>query len=87
MSDPRYKDRPWSLDVTAEQQRQLVRVMEECAELSIAASKILRFGPNNWHPASMTQETNTAAFRREWIDLCEAMDDLGELRVLGRGEL
>lgn len=78
MSDVRFKDRPLSGDVSPEQQRQLVRVMEECAELSIAASKILRFGPTNWHPSSATRETNTAAFRREMGDLLEALADLGE---------
>jgi hypothetical protein len=77
VSDPRFKDRPLSGDVTPEQQRQLVRVMEEAAELSIAASKILRFGPANWHP-DRPDETNTAALRRETTDLLEALKDLDE---------
>ena len=85
MSDARYKYRPLSPDVTEEQRRQLVCVMEECAEVSIAASKILRFGPNNWHPESATRETNTAALRREVADLVEALTDLGEPPAVTKG--
>jgi len=78
MSDRLYKDRPLSEEVSPEQQRQLIRVMEEAAELILAASKILRFGPYNWHPKDPTKETNVAAFRRERNDLVEALQDLGE---------
>jgi len=78
MSDRLYKDRPLSEEVSPEQQRQLIRVMEEAAELILAASKILRFGPYNWHPKDPTKETNVAALRRERDDLVEALDDLGE---------
>ena len=51
MSDPKFKDRPLSDAVTAEQRRQLVRVMEECAELTIAA----------WKFAAATGGTNSPA--------------------------
>lgn len=79
MSDPKYKDRPLSKEISETQQRQLVRIMEECAELISACSKILRFGPDNWHPKDVNKESNTEAFRRERDDLLEALRDLGEL--------
>lgn len=58
--------------------RQLVRVMEECAELAQVAAKILRFGPDNWHPKDSNKTTNTVLLRREIADLAEALEDLGE---------
>lgn len=78
MSDREYKHRPLSDEVKPDMQRDLVRVMEECAELSQIAAKILRFGPDNWHPKDKAKTTNTALLRREVSDLAEALWDLGE---------
>lgn len=45
----------------------LLVIAEECAEVSQCISKILRFGPENYHPR--TKETNIDRFREEMTDL------------------
>lgn len=65
-------------DLTPEQQWLLVSVMEEAAELSHAAAKILRFGPHSCHPRDETQTMNVALLRRERDDLARTLRALGE---------
>lgn len=64
-------------DVPGTVQVALVRVMEECAELSKEAGKALRFSPLNRYPAN--DITNYAKMRAELADVLEAMADAGAI--------
>ena len=46
----------------------LVVCMEECAEIAQAASKAIRFGPDNSYPEK-GGETNAEALLKEYIQL------------------
>ena len=74
MSDPRFKFVPISDTLSSEQCTRLVRIMEECAELTQAAAKVLRFGldgdEHNPYPTTPLQRLNA-----EMADVREAMSD------------
>lgn len=57
------------------QEYHLIKVMEECAEVQEACSKILRFGMYSQNPA--TQESNLDKLRCELGDLTVAIQLLG----------
>lgn len=49
------------------EQQVLIKVIEECAEITKATSKILRFGKNRCHPG--TDVTNVAKLQDEMLDM------------------
>ena len=76
--NPKYKDLPLSEELSSREQLLLIRLIEECAEVQQCATKMLRFGPSNYHPADPHKETNLHAFRRELDDLWETLREMGE---------
>lgn len=58
-----------SAQLTAYQREILIVLAEECSEVSIAASKILRFGLDDHDPAPGS-ELNSAVLGREMGELC-----------------
>lgn len=63
----------------------LVTLSEECAEVQQAVSKALRFGKDNYNPAT-PQITNELEILTEYYQLVAVMEmliDGGELRQLG----
>lgn len=67
MSKKRYIDRSF--------EGSLVHLTEECAEVSQAACKTLRFGPHAYNPElpEGERELNIHALFREWEDAEDAM--------------
>lgn len=54
------------------------QLMEECAEISIIASKIKRFGLNSYNPHDPEQTTNRTLLIRELNDLMAAIEIINE---------
>jgi hypothetical protein len=50
--------------------------MEECNEIAIALSKMIRFGSGNFHPDDLSKTTNAALLSREVGDLLGCLDEL-----------
>ena len=75
--DPKYLN--WHLhDGLGETDKfKLVKIMEEAAELSHAASKVLLWGPDNWDPTKPEPTSNITTLRSEWNDLKAAMRSFG----------
>ena len=57
------------------QRERLTMLIEECAEVQHAATKILRHGYGLWHP--VTQEANEIALVRELEDLLTLIREIG----------
>lgn len=55
----------------------LIHVAEECAEIILEISKILRFGPLNYNPKNKRRDRNIEALFRECDDLIQV---IGRLR-------
>lgn len=51
----------------------LMKLQEECAEVIQITSKLLFFGPNNWHPDD-PNKTNTNLLEQELGDVLAMMD-------------
>ena len=54
------------------------QLMEECAEISIIASKIKRFGLDSYNPNDPEQTTNRTLLIRELNDLMAAIEIINE---------
>ena len=54
------------------------QLMEECAEISIIASKIKRFGLDSYNPNDTEQTTNRTLLIRELNDLMAAIEIINE---------
>ena len=54
------------------------QLMEECAEISIIASKIKRFGLNSYNPHDPEQTTNRTLLIRELNDLMSAIEIIND---------
>jgi len=50
------------------------KLIEECSEVIHAASKVKRFGIDNWHPD--TKRKNSETLLKELLDLDEAIKDI-----------
>lgn len=66
--------------VTPKQEELLTRLMEECAELQIECSKILRWGWSSFNPDHVSRGTNEQNFHREAGDVGKLYDQLSRLR-------
>lgn len=51
----------------------LIHVVEECAEVQKAVSKMIRFGPKEWHPEDPQKMPNVVALLHEIEDLKAAL--------------
>lgn len=78
MIDPRYKDLSLSEFVTPRERLLLTRVIEECAEVIQACTKILRFGPDDHHPDDPDEISNLVRLRAELSDLRATLEEFGE---------
>jgi hypothetical protein len=67
-------------DVTPKQEELLVRLMEECAELQVECSKIVRWGWSSYNPDNPGRGTNEENFHREAGDVGKLYDRISRLR-------
>lgn len=54
----------------------VIRLIEECSEVTQEATKLLRFGALNHHPADNTKERNVYRLERECGDLLRRVQDI-----------
>ncbi len=62
--------------VTQAQMERLAFLIEECGEAMLAATKIMRFGFDSYHPDDPTRETNRHRLFREMTDVMASYDIL-----------
>lgn len=68
-------------DVTPKQEELLVRLMEECAELTKECSKILRWGWGSYNPHDPMRGTNEKNFYREVADVDDIVNRIKHARL------
>jgi NTP pyrophosphatase (non-canonical NTP hydrolase) len=56
----------------------LIMMAEECGEVVQMIGKVLRHGPENYHPADVDRVTNISLFREEVVDILAIYDMLIE---------
>lgn len=67
----------------------LLTLMEECAEVQQAVSKVLRFGHDNYHPSDprRTNEKDVLTEYYQLVAMMEMLTDEGILRQLSDSEI
>jgi NTP pyrophosphatase (non-canonical NTP hydrolase) len=76
MSQARYRKTSLSRDVTDKEREMLVKLMEECAELSQATSKILRHGWDSWNPDRPEAGWNSEQILEEIADVQNMLKEI-----------
>lgn len=79
------KYHPNGKPLTGYERELLILLMEECAEVIQAASKVLRFGKDDQAP--MRPTTNTVALAGEIGDLIEIIDRVDAAQVVSRNDI
>lgn len=78
----KYRHRSLATSVKPQEREQLVKLMEECAEVIHAVSKILRHGWHSTNPDAPGSETNYETLQRELHDLEHSIAEVAEARDL-----
>lgn len=76
MADERYIPQHLTKELSEQEKVNLVKVVEECGEVAQAASKILLWGYDSYHPTSSEKGDNKSTFLHEWQDLLDAVQRL-----------
>jgi hypothetical protein len=77
MTDPQWVGTKITDELDDKEVLNLVRLVEELAELSMATTKMLRFGPYNYHP-DRPNSSNIAEWRREIDDVIAVLKEMRE---------